>query len=51
MTKLFLFIILLLVCIDGNAQNLLQIYELALQNDLQLKEAEANRDAVLETKP
>jgi outer membrane protein len=51
MTKLFLFIILLLVCIDGNAQNLLQIYELGLQNDLQLKEAEANRDAVLETKP
>lgn len=46
---LLLAVMLPLKAVD--AQNLLATYELAMQNDPRLRAAEANRNAVLETKP
>lgn len=50
-TKLFIISLLSVVCPIAKAENLVQIYELAVKNDPKLQEAQANRDAILETKP
>lgn len=47
----FLLLPLLLISNQLFAQDLLEVYELALQNDPQLREAEETRNAVLEVKP
>lgn len=52
MTKFLLALALALASApSAQAQNLLSIYELALQHDPKLREAQANRDAALESRP
>ena len=43
--------VMLLLAQAGHADTLLQIYEKSLQSDPQIREAEANRLAVMEGKP
>ena len=50
-TKLFIIILLLLFKTSAHAENLLQIYEMAMERDPKILEAEANRNAALEIKP
>jgi len=51
MAHLFIGLILLLGITRAQAEDLLQIYDLALQNDPQVHEVEENRNAVLEAEP
>jgi outer membrane protein len=51
MTRLLAFIALCAPCFSAQAADLLAVYQRALQNDPQLREAEATRLAALEAKP
>lgn len=51
MTRLLLFIAVCLSVLPAQGDDLVAVYQRALQNDPQLKEAEANRLAALEAKP
>jgi len=51
MKRLFAILAVCLVCRVAAAADLLAVYQRALQNDPQLREAEANRLAALESKP
>ena len=51
MKRLLSLFVLCVIAASAPAADLLAVYQRALQNDPQLREAEANRLAALETKP